>query len=186
MDFLEEYYSNYDEEGRLLSRHGQVEYLTTMKYIQECLAQLPEPTILEVGAGTGRYSVTLAKQGYRVTAVELISHNLELLKSKLDGSEQITAIQSNALDLSVLQDASFSLTMLLGPMYHLYTREDKLKALFEAVRVTKPGGYYKDSSNLLEIFIIKLLYHVRVMSSNVGLATFVFIFITFLAFLYIL
>ena len=118
MSYLEDYYNNYDEEGRLLSRHGQVEYLTTMKYIQECLAQLPEPTILEVGAGTGRYSVTLAKQGYRVTAVELISHNLELLKPKLDGSEQITAIQGNALDLSVLQDASFSLTMLLGPMYH--------------------------------------------------------------------
>ena len=141
MGYLEDYYNNYDEEGRLLSRHGQVEYLTTMKYIQDCLAQLSEPTILEVGAGTGRYSVTLAKQGHRVTAVELISQNLELLKSKLDGSEQITAIQGNALDLSVIPDASFSLTMLLGPMYHLYTREDKLKALSEAVRVTKPGGY---------------------------------------------
>lgn len=141
MSYLEDYYNNYDEEGRLLSRHGQVEYLTTMKYIQECLAQLSEPTILEVGAGTGRYCVTLAKQGHRVTAVELISHNLELLKSKLDGTEQITAIQGTALDLSAIPDASFSLTMLLGPMYHLYTREDKLKALSEAVRVTKPGGY---------------------------------------------
>ena len=141
MSYLEEYYNSYNEEGRLLSQHGQVEYLTTMKYIRECLSEISEPTILEVGAGTGRYSVTLAKQGYQVTAVELIPHNLELLKSKLDGSEPVTAIQGNALDLSVFSNASFSLTMLLGPMYHLYTREDKVKALAEALRVTKPGGY---------------------------------------------
>ena len=141
MSYLEDYYNSYDEEGRLLSRHGQVEYLTTMKYIRECLAGITDPKLLEVGAGTGRYSVTLAKEGVNVTAVELVPHNLELLKSKLDGSEPITAIQGNALDLSALPDSSFSLTMLLGPMYHLYTREDKLRALSEAVRVTKPGGY---------------------------------------------
>lgn len=141
MSFLEEYYNNYDEEGRLLSRHGQVEYLTTMRYIKECLQGVSDPGILEVGAGTGRYSVTLAKQGLRVTAVELIEHNLELLRAKLDGTEPITALRGNAVDLSFLPENAFDLTMLLGPMYHLYTKEEKLKALFEAVRVTKPGGH---------------------------------------------
>ena len=141
MNYLEEYYNNYDEEGRLLSRHGQVEYLTTMRYIEECLEGISDPSILEVGAGTGRYSVTLAKQGFQVTAVELIEHNLDILKSKLDGTEPITARQGNALDLAAFSDNSFDLTMLLGPMYHLYTKEEKLRALSEAVRVTKPGGY---------------------------------------------
>ena len=141
MNYLEEYYNHFDEEGRLLSRHGQVEYLTTMRYIEECLKGISTPNILEVGAGTGRYSVTLAKQGRQVTAVELIEHNLEVLKSKLEGTEPITAFQGNALDLSRLSDNSFDLTMLLGPMYHLFTKEEKLKALSEAVRVTKPGGY---------------------------------------------
>ena len=169
MGYLEDYYNNYDEEGRLLSRHGQVEYLTTMKYIQDCLAQLSEPTILEVGAGTGRYSVTLAKQGHRVTAVELISQNLELLKSKLDGSEQITAIQGNALDLSVIPDASFSLTMLLGPMYHLYTREDKLKALSEAVRVTKPGGYILVAYCMNEPTVIQYVFGMNKLREVMGL-----------------
>ena len=140
MNYLEDYYNNYDEEGRLLSRHGQVEYLTTMRYVRECLSGVDKPNILEVGAGTGRYSVTLAKQGYRVTAVELVEHNLEKLRAKLDGTEPITAMQGNALDLSELPDGAFDLTLLLGPMYHLYTREDKLRALSEAVRVTKPGG----------------------------------------------
>ena len=140
MNDLERYYNDYDEEGRLLSRHGQVEYRTTMKVIRESLAGLADPEVLEVGAGTGRYSVTLAKQGLRTTAVELISHNLEQLKAKLDGTEPIEVFQGNALDLSFLADGRFDLTMLLGPMYHLYTKEDKLRALSEAVRVTKPGG----------------------------------------------
>ena len=141
MDFLEEYYNIRDEEKRLLSQHGQVEYLTTMKYIHECISEFDSPNILEVGAGTGRYSITLAKEGYSVTAVELIQHNLEILSSKLEGTERITALQGNALDLSVFPDNSFDLTMLLGPMYHLYTLEDKMQAMSEAVRVTKPGGY---------------------------------------------
>jgi ubiquinone/menaquinone biosynthesis C-methylase UbiE len=140
MDYLNEYYSSYNEEGRLLSRHGQVEYRTTMKYIRESLAGLEDPAILEVGAGTGRYSVTLAKEGFRVTAVELVEHNLQQLKAKLDGTEPIVTMQGNALDLSALPDSAFDLTLLLGPMYHLYTRADKLRALSEAVRVTKPGG----------------------------------------------
>ena len=141
MNYLEEYYNKYDEEGRLLSRHGQVEYLTTMRYIEECLEGISDPSILEVGAGTGRYSVTLAKRGLNVTAVELIEHNLGILRSKLDGTEPITAIQGNALELSLFPDSFFDLTMLLGPMYHLYTKGEKLRALSEAVRVTKSGGH---------------------------------------------
>ena len=140
MNYLDELYNTIDDEKRLLSRHGQVEYLTTMKYIKECLEGVTEPSILEVGAGTGRYSVTLAKEDYRVTAVELVARNLEILRAKLDGTEPIRAMQGNVLDLSFLPDNAYDLTMLLGPMYHLYTREDKLRALREAVRVTKPGG----------------------------------------------
>ena len=140
MSLLEEYYLSRDEDKRLLSQHGQVEYLTTMKYVHECISHLSGPRILEVGAGTGRYSVALAKEGYSVTAVELVQHNLDILRSKLDGSEQITSLQGDALDLSAFQDKTFDLTMLLGPMYHLYTFEDKMQALSEAVRVTKQGG----------------------------------------------
>ena len=140
MTYIEEFYNEINEDARLTSKHGSVEYLTTMKYVRESVEGISDPAILEVGAGTGRYSVTLAKEGYRVTAVELVAHNLDILKSKLDGSERITPILGNALDLSFLCDGAFDLTMLLGPMYHLYTKKDKLQALREAVRVTKPGG----------------------------------------------
>lgn len=140
MNYLEQYYSNYDEEGRLLSRHGQVEYLTTMKYIQDFLQGDTTKKICEVGAGTGRYSVTLAQEGYQVDAVELTEHNLTILRSKLNGTENLTAVQGNALDLSRYENNLFDLTLVLGPMYHLYTKEEQTKALEEAVRITKPDG----------------------------------------------
>ena len=167
MSFLETYYGNYNEEGRLLSRHGQVEYLTTMKYIHDCLAGTEAPQILEIGAGTGRYSVTLAREGYRVTAVELVAHNLALLREKLDGTEPLTALQGNALDLSAFSDGGFDLTLLLGPMYHLYTRPDMLRALSEAVRVTRPGGFIlaaycmNDPTVIQYVFGAGQLRHVR-------------------------
>lgn len=159
MDYLEEYYSNYNEEGRLLSNHGQVEYLTTMKYIHELLGENKEKKLVEIGAGTGRYSVTLAKEGYSVDAVELTNHNLQILRSKLDGTENIRTYQGNALELSQFQNESFDLTLVLGPMYHLYSEEDKIQALKEAVRITKAGGHIcvaycmNDSVLIQEAFI---------------------------------
>lgn len=161
MSHLEEFYNLCDEEGRLLSRHGQVEYLTTMKYIHECLEGITDPSILEVGAGTGRYSVALAREDYRVTAVELVARNLEILKAKLDGTEPIRAMQGNALELSFLPDNAFDMTMLLGPMYHLYTREDKIRALSEAVRVTKPGGYILTAYCMNEPTVINYAFRTK-------------------------
>lgn len=158
MDYLENYYNNYDEDGRLLSQHGQVEYITTQKYIHECLHDTPAATVLEVGVGTGRYSVSLAREGYRVTAVELIRHNIEILESKLDGTEDITVLQGNAVDLSALPDGAFDVTLLLGPMYHLYTREEKIRALSEAVRVTKRGGYILVAYCMNEPTIIQYVF----------------------------
>lgn len=158
MNYLEEFYSNYDEDGRLLSRHGQVEYLTTMKYIHEYLKDDKNKRILEAGAGTGRYSVALAKEGYRVDAVELTAHNLNILRSKATGQENLTAVQGNVLDLSRYEDNTFDLTLMLGPMYHLYTREDQKQALKEAVRVTKPGGQIMVAYCMNECVVIQVSF----------------------------
>lgn len=158
-DLLTQYYDNYDEEGRLLSKHGQVEYITTMKYIHACAENADAERILEVGAGTGRYSIPLAKEGFSVTAVELIEHNLDLLRQKLDGSEPITVMQGNALDLSVFSDGCFDMTLLLGPMYHLFSFGEKQKALAEAVRVTKKDGYILVSYCMNEPTVIQYAFH---------------------------
>lgn len=142
MNHLENYYANYDEEGRLLSKHGQVEYRTTMKYIHDIIGK-DTKKMLEVGAGTGRYSVTLAKEGHEVDALEYTEHNLEIMNKKIagDGLSNIRTHHGTALDLSRFADESFDITLVLGPMYHLYTKEDKHKAMAEAIRVTKKGGH---------------------------------------------
>jgi len=136
--FIKSYYDSYDEEGRLLSQHGQVEFRTTMRYLSRYLA--PGMRILEVGAGTGRYSLALAHAGYEVDALELVESNLEKLRAGIASTDHITARQGNALDLGCYADETFDMTLVLGPMYHLYSDEDKLQALREALRVTKPGG----------------------------------------------
>lgn len=137
-ELLATFYSNYDEEGRLLTRHGAVEYLTTMRYIERY--SQPGMRILEIGAATGRYSHTLARLGYRVDAVELVQHNIDIFNSLTQPGEHITIRQGNAKDLSFLTDDTYDLVLLLGPMYHLFTEEEKIQALSEALRVTKTGG----------------------------------------------
>lgn len=140
MTELEEYYNKFNEEKRLNSRHGQVEFITSMKYIHKYIRPDIQPEqfkILDIGAGTGRYSVALAEEGFDVTAVELVKYNLGILKQK---NSSVKAMQGNALNLKKLANDTYDLTLLFGPMYHLFGFDDKLKALNEAKRVTKPGG----------------------------------------------
>ena len=116
--FLEDYYNKFNEEKRLTSRHGQIEFRTSIHYIHECIEELKREgreniKIMDIGAGTGRYSVALAEEGFDVTAVELVKH----------------------------EDETFDITLLFGPMYHLFGQEDKVKALKEAARITRKGGF---------------------------------------------
>lgn len=134
---LEEYYGKFNEEKRLNSRFGQVEFITSIKYIHEALNLYENPKIMDIGAGTGRYSCYLADEGYDVTAVELIKSNLGTLKAK---NKNVKAYQGNALDLSKFKDETYDVTILFGPMYHLKSYEEKIKALLEAKRITKKGG----------------------------------------------
>ena len=143
MTTLEEYYNQFNEDKRLNSRHGQVEFVTSMRYIHRCLEEMrgdrtPECLqILDVGAATGRYAIPLSEEGYQVTAVEPVKHNLSRLKQK---GPKVLAYQGNALHLKRCPDDTYDLVLLFGPMYHLISREEKEKALSEALRVVKPTG----------------------------------------------
>lgn len=138
-ELMNRFYDGVTEDARLLkSRHGQLEYVTTMHFIRKHAQK--DARIIEIGAGTGRYSVALAKEGFDVTAVELAERNYEVLKSRAEGFSNLKAYRGDALDLSRFSDDAFDLTLLLGPMYHLYDEESRMKALREAIRVTRPGG----------------------------------------------
>lgn len=138
MKVLTKYYGSYDEDNRLRSRHGSVEFLTTMRYVEKYLQ--PGMQILEIGTATGRYSHTLARQGNRVDAVELVQHNIDIFNANTEPGENVAVYQGNAKDLYMLEDDTYDITLLLGPMYHLFTVEEQKQALSEAIRVTKKGG----------------------------------------------
>lgn len=138
-NIINDFYNNYDEDSRLTrTNHDRVEFITTTHYIDRFLR--PGMRILEVGAGTGRYSLHYARLGYQVDAIDFVQHNIDVLQSNVEQGMNITAQQGDALDLSRFADGTFDVTLVLGPLYHLYTEQDQDRAIAEAIRVTRPGG----------------------------------------------
>ncbi len=138
MEALTNYYTAHNEDARLTSKHGMIEFLTTVHYVEKYLKT--GMRILEIGAGTGRYSHYFAQKGYTVDAVELMECNIETFIANTTAGENIRVYQGDAVDLHDITSDTYDITLLLGPMYHLYTNEDKLAAMSEAIRVTKKGG----------------------------------------------
>lgn len=137
-DIIKSKYNEYTEETRFDAKHQFIEYLTTFHYINKYLKKGMK--VIELGAATGAYSVELAKQGYDVTAVELVKRNLDVLKKNGKGLKNLHPILGDALDLSQFKANSFDMVLSFGPMYHLFNEKDRQKAIKEAVRVCKPGG----------------------------------------------
>lgn len=101
------------------------------KYLQ------PGQYILDIGAGTGRYTSLLMAEGYKVKAVELVRRNIEVFLKREPTAD---VVKGDACDMPFIPSDSSDITLLLGPLYHLIGDEAKLKALKEAKRVTKSGG----------------------------------------------
>ncbi|MBP3596615.1 MAG: GNAT family N-acetyltransferase [Clostridia bacterium] len=137
-EILTEFYTEAcDEEDRLRSsKRGNLEFITTTTYIDKYLN--PGDRILEIGAGPGIYSNYYAEQGYKVDAVELLDVNFQKLKNI--ESKDLKVHKANAIDLSCFEDDIFDITLCLGPMYHLFSEEERDMAIKEAIRVTKTGG----------------------------------------------
>ncbi len=137
-EILGAFYASKNEDERLTSQSGAVEFRVTTAYIDRYLR--PGDRIMEIGCGTGRYALHYARRGHRVTALDLLESNLAVLRDHMRPEDCVEVAQGNALDLSRWPDEAFDVTLLLGPMYHLFTEADKLTALREALRVTKRGG----------------------------------------------
>lgn len=139
MDYIKNYYQDKSiEEGRLFrdNKH-KTEYILTVDYIDKYIQEGMK--LLELGAGTGAYSLYYAQKGYEVHALEYVRENLDILKSKIKKDMNIIPLLGDARNLSMYSDNTFDMTLCLGPMYHLDAKSRE-KCLEESIRVTKPNG----------------------------------------------
>lgn len=140
MGTILDYYSKFDEWGRL--DREPLEFQVNWHFIQK---YLPETgTVLDNGAGPGKYAMKLAQKGYKVTLTDLVPTLVEFAESKaseLGIDEYFDGFHvADARDLSKLHDEQFDASLALGPMYHLQKEQDRNLAIQELNRVTKQDG----------------------------------------------
>lgn len=134
----------YDEdperEHRRLEEH-QLEQELTWRYLDQYLPA--DGSILDVGAGTGRYALQLAERGYTVTAVDLSPVLVEECERHVREQQLTDRVQvsiADARDLEALPSKTFDAVMMLGPLYHLIEESDRRLALQQAWERLKPGA----------------------------------------------
>ena len=130
------HYQVYNESDRL-TNDNRLEFLRTTEIIERVI--LPPPAVvIDIGGGTGIYATWLAHQGYRVHLLDLVPRHVDAVRQNAE-LEQVTAQIADARRLP-LEEASADAVLLLGPLYHLVERHDRIAALREAHRVLRPGG----------------------------------------------
>ncbi|HXQ61564.1 MAG TPA: methyltransferase domain-containing protein [Acidimicrobiales bacterium] len=131
------HYGAYREEQRLTAGLGQLELVRTQEILRRHLPP-PPARLLDVGGGTGVHASWLARDGYLVHVVDLTPRHVDMVRGDLS-TLGVTADIGDARHLDH-PDGSFDAVLVLGPLYHLTERADRLRALREAVRVVGPGG----------------------------------------------
>ncbi len=131
------HYETIREGERITAGLGQLELVRTQEVLRRHLPP-PPARLLDVGGATGVHAAWLAEDGYDVHVIDLVPHHVETVKALLD-SLGVTAGVGDARHLD-LPESSFDAVLLLGPIYHLTQRSDRIQALREAVRVVRPGG----------------------------------------------
>ena len=135
------YYERFDEAGRLGKGIGLLEFARMQELIHRFLSS-PPGEVLDVGGGPGRYSYWLAEIGYQVHLVDPVEKHVTQAREAVESQPEhplksVTRGDARSLDYG---DASMDAVLLMGPLYHLTDRDDRLKALREAHRVLKPSG----------------------------------------------
>jgi ubiquinone/menaquinone biosynthesis C-methylase UbiE len=137
---IEGHYQQVRESERLSEGIGELERFRTQAILARHLPP-PPAVILDVGGAAGVYAFPLSQQGYAVHLIDPVELHLEQARSRASGSGVTLASigRGDARRLEV-PDGSVDAVLLLGPLYHLVERSDRLQALREARRVIKRRG----------------------------------------------
>ncbi|MFI7635333.1 class I SAM-dependent methyltransferase [Nonomuraea sp. NPDC049400] len=128
------YYEQDREHARLREGRGRLEFWRTQDVLRRTLPP-PPARVLDVGGGTGVHAEWLSADGYEVELLDPVPLHVE----RAAGLTGVTARLGDARQLPV-PDASVDAVLLLGPLYHLHERADRVRALAEARRAVRPGG----------------------------------------------
>lgn len=142
MSHIQTFYDeNVQNEWERLGIRHRTEFAVTLRALKEFLPPAPA-RLVDIGGGPGRYTFALTESGYRVSLVDLSQANLAFAQQQAaeTGLQPEAILQANALDLGAFQAESFDAALLMGPLYHLLTYEERLQALNETRRLLKPGG----------------------------------------------
>ncbi len=135
-DIVAYYERRYEEATRLDRRpQGRLERIRTLELLAGVLPAAPAK-VLDVGGGPGAYARELVTAGYQVRLVDLVPHHVEQART---GQPPLDAVVGDARALPE-PDSSQDATLVLGPLYHLHERVDRVCVIREAIRVTRPGG----------------------------------------------
>lgn len=135
---MQAYYARDEERDRLESGVGLFEFLRTIEVIGRTMPD-PPAVVADIGGGPGRYTDHLAAMGHRVVHRDVVAHHVDQVRDRhgVGGPVDTAIADARSLDLD---DGSVDAVLLLGPLYHLPGRDDRLQALGEARRVVRPGG----------------------------------------------
>lgn len=139
IDTITAYYNASNEQSRLKkNRHSQIEFLISMKYLQEVIPA--SSRILDCCAGAGVYAFALATQ-HRVVAGDLSEKHVAQMQKLQEESPQLEEIHRlDVRHMDIFEDESFDAVLCMGALYHLFSYEDRMNAMGECVRVCKKGG----------------------------------------------
>jgi len=135
------YYEDSDEASRLRTGWFQLEHVRTQELILRHLSPAPA-TVIDAGGGAGIYSCWLASQGYSVHLLDPVPIHVEQARAASARQPEHPLASADVGDARRLPhpDSAADAVLLLGPLYHLTQRDDRLAALREAHRVLRPGG----------------------------------------------
>jgi SAM-dependent methyltransferase len=133
-DAFVKHYGGGIERDRLVTDGDSLELVRTLELLGVALPP-PPARILDVGGGPGVYAERLAEAGYAVKLIDV--HPLHVEQARERGRFEAVLGDARQLDEA---DASADVVLLLGPLYHLTERADRLQALAEARRAVRDGG----------------------------------------------
>ena len=141
-DEILSFYRQTQESKRLTNNvKGQIEFARTQEIITRYLPE-PPAVVLDIGGGSGPYACWLAKAGYEVHLVDPVDLHIEQAKDASNQQIEHPIASISLGDARALRFSSMSAdaVLLLGPLYHLIDKSERLLALGEAHRVLRKGG----------------------------------------------